>query len=176
MAQISLSTVNKIKLSLDVITGISTLVLLSPPLTGIPVHEWLGLAVCVPLLFHLLINWLWICTTTRCFFRKLPWQTRINYILNALFFMLMTAEGFTGLMISKEILPLFGLSASRNYFYRALHSMLADSLLVVFGLHLGMNWKWVAAVIRKHVFAPFIGNRSTSKNTASPSMPSVKAE
>ncbi|MEN6299682.1 MAG: hypothetical protein ABFD51_07200, partial [Anaerolineaceae bacterium] len=76
MKQISVNTTNKIKLSLDILSGISTLVLLSPSLTGIPVHEWLGLAVIIPLLVHLLLNWGWIVTTTRSFFGKLPGRTR----------------------------------------------------------------------------------------------------
>lgn len=176
MTYISLPTVNKIKFSLDVVSGFFTLVLLSSSLTGIPVHEWLGLILIIPLLVHLLLNWQWIGATTRRFFCKMPWQTRVNYVLNTILFILMTAEGFTGLMISREILPLFGLSASRNFLYRSLHSMLADGLLIVFGLHLGMNWKWVSAVMRNHIFSPFTDNRAKNTNTISPSLPSIKAK
>jgi cytochrome b len=176
MTQISVNTTNKIKITLDVITFISTLVLLSPPLTGIPVHEWLGLAVIIPLLVHLLLNWQWIVVTTRRFFGKLPGQSRINYGLNWAFFILMTAEGFSGLMISKEVLPLFGLSGSNAFIYRYLHRILADSLLIVLGLHLAMNWKWVLTVLQKIFVAPFRNHRNTTVNTSPSPQPFVKAE
>jgi hypothetical protein len=176
MAQISLNSTNKIKFSLDVITGIATLALLSPPLTGIPIHEWLGLAAVIPLLVHLLINWQWIVATTRRFFGKLPGQTRINYILNGLLFILMTAEGFSGVMISKVVLPSVGLSASNAYIYRYLHSLLADSLLIVFGLHLAMNWKWVLGILKKNVIDPLHGRRALIDNTPLAAPSSVKAE
>lgn len=176
MKQISVNTTNKIKLSLDILSGISTLVLLSPSLTGIPVHEWLGLAVIIPLLVHLLLNWGWIVTTTRSFFGKLPGRTRINYVLNVLLFILMTAEGFTGLMISREILPLFGLSASHNFLFRSLHSQLADGLLIVLGLHLALNWKWVVTVFKKNVFKPFSNRHVPIKNPSSSPLSSIKID
>ncbi len=176
MTQITLNKTNKIKFGLDVITGVSTLALLSPPLTGIPVHEWLGLAVIVPLLIHLLLNWQWIVEITRRFFGKLPGQSRINYILNGLLFILMTAEGFSGLMISKEVLPMFGLSGSNAFIYRYLHRLLADSLLVVFGLHLAMNWKWVLGILQKTFVEPLRSRSATVVNTLPPTQSSVKAE
>ncbi len=176
MTKISLNTTNKIKFTLDVITGISTLVLLSPPLSGIPIHEWLGLAVIIPLLVHLLLNWQWTVETTRRFFGRLPGQPRINYVLNIMLFILMTGEGFTGLMISKEVLPLFGLSGSNNFMYRNLHSMLADGLLIVMGLHLAMNWKWVLTVLQKYLVAPLRGRRNPIKNTSPSTLPSIKVE
>lgn len=176
MTQISLNTTNKIKLCLDLIAGISILVLLSPPLTGITIHEWLGLAVIIPLLVHLLLNWQWIVVTTRRFFYNIPGRIRVNYALNIGLFILMTAEGFTGLMISKAVLPLFGLSASRNIFYRTLHSMLANGLLIVMGLHLAMNWKWVLNVLNKNILTPWRDRRQAINNTSSPTISMVKTK
>ncbi|MBN1536769.1 MAG: DUF4405 domain-containing protein [Anaerolineales bacterium] len=174
--RISLNTTNKIKLSLDVITFVSTLVLLSPPITGIPIHEWLGLAVIIPLLVHLLINWGWLSSTTRRFFGRLPGQTRINYLLNWALFILMTAEGFTGVMISKVVLPMFGLSASHVYIYKYLHIILADSLLIVFGLHLAMHWRWILTVIKKNILAPFFGQPKSVYHASATTHSSINAE
>lgn len=176
MAKVPLDTTNKIKITLDVITGIATLVLLSPPLTGIPIHEWLGLAVSIPLLVHLLINWGWIVSITRCFFGKLPGQCRINYILNWAIFILMTAEGFTGLMISKVVLPVVGLSASNASIYKNLHNVLADGLLIVFALHLGMHWRWVLVVITKNIVDPLRGKNIPDNSASSPAQPSANAD
>lgn len=176
MVKISLKTTNKIKIILDVITGISTLVLLSPPLTGIAVHEWLGLALIIPLLLHLLINWGCISITTRRFFGKLPGQARINYILYWVLFILMTAEGFTGIMISRTVLPTFGLSESHIYIYKYLHILLADSLLVVFGLHLAMNWRRAITMIKNFFTAPIRNNPNSINSCSLQTSSGVKAE
>jgi len=176
MTQLSLKTTNKIKITLDVITGLSTLALLSPPLTGIPIHEWLGLAVIIPLVVHLLINWGWIQAATHRFFARFPGQSRINYILNWALFILMTAEGFTGLMISEIILPMFGLSASHSFIYKYLHKLLADGLLIVFALHLAMHWRWVLAVLKKNIVEPLQGIRNPNKRISSPVQTSINAE
>ena len=45
-----------IAIGLDVVLLVALLLLLSPRLTGLPIYEWLGIALGVPLLVHLLLS------------------------------------------------------------------------------------------------------------------------
>ena len=53
----TLTNTTKIKLLLDGAITLAVLASLSPALTGQAIHEWLGIAVAVPLVVHLLLNW-----------------------------------------------------------------------------------------------------------------------
>ncbi len=56
---------NRFVLSFDAGLFLLFVILLSPRLTGLPVHEWLGIALAGPVLLHLLLSWRWLVTATR---------------------------------------------------------------------------------------------------------------
>src|SRR5512141_2533514 len=80
----------------------------NPHLTGVTVHEWLALSLAGTVIAHLLFHWDWIIKVGKGFFKKLWHQSRLNFVVNALFFTVMTGTLFSGLMISKSVLPAFG--------------------------------------------------------------------
>jgi hypothetical protein len=163
-----------VRLALDLIIAVCTLALLTVPLTGLTVHEWLGLAVAVPLVVHLLLNWSWIVMTTRRFLRRLPGMVRSNYVLNVLLFVTMTTVIFTGIAISEAALPALGLPTLHNPSMRTLHSLSADALLLVVGLHLALNWRWVLTALRR-TFGGSPGRRP-GRGAAVPAAPETAAQ
>ena len=50
----------KTKLVIDFLVAGLVVVLLSTALTGLALHEWLGIAIGVALVVHLLMGWKWI--------------------------------------------------------------------------------------------------------------------
>ena len=146
-----------LKLLLDSALALAVLVLLSLSLTGVAVHEWLGIALIGPLLVHLVLNWAWIVATARRLAGALPPLVRINALLNLALFITTTIAIASGLMISVVALPYFGLRVLPTLFLHLVHLVSADMLLIVVGLHLGLNWKWVSAAIRKQIVAPLRG-------------------
>jgi hypothetical protein len=140
-----------VKLLVDVALTLAVLLLLSVTITGLAVHEWLGIALIVPLLIHLLLNWAWVVATLRRLFGALPFLVRLNSFLNLALFVTMTIALSSGLMISVVALPFFGLLTYRTTFLLIVHFVSADMLLLIAGLHLGMNWKWVSAAIRRQI-------------------------
>jgi hypothetical protein len=50
---------------LDATLFVAILVLWSVPLTGLAVHEWLGLAAMALLLTHIVLQWRWLLRITR---------------------------------------------------------------------------------------------------------------
>ncbi len=149
----------KINFLIDLVIFIAFLLAMDPRLTGFAIHEWLSIAFAAAIIIHLLLHWQWITTATRRLFGKLASQARLNYIINILFFIAMTIVIFTGVMISEEALPLFGIHFARNFFWRLLHSFAADASLFLIGLHVAVHWKWIVNAFKRYVMQPLTPNR-----------------
>ena len=143
-----------IRLLVDASMTAAVLMLLTLALTGLAVHEWLGIALLVVVTLHLLLNWAWIIAGVRRFFGPLSPLVRFNAILNTVLFIMMTVVLASGLMISVVALRYFGLRTLPSIFLRLVHQVSADALLPVVGLHLGMNWRAVYTSLRKVLATP----------------------
>ena len=161
----TLTNTTKIKLALDAVSAVGVLVALAPAMTGQAIHEWLGMVVAVPIVVHLLLNWKWIVATTRRFFGPLPREVRINYVLNAAFFITMTATIFSGMMMSEVALRSIGLSLGRMPSMKMVHNLSTVALVWVMGLHQALHWNWIVSAVRRHVLDPLRG-RSRSDHAA----------
>jgi hypothetical protein len=136
---------------LDSTLLISVVVLQSPRMSSLAVHEWLAIAFSVLLGLHLLVNWQWIVKTIRRITASDSWRARVNAALNGLLFVMMALAIFSGLAISEIVMPLAGVPTSMLSAWRQLHSLMATLTMVVVGLHVGLNWDWIAGVARKGV-------------------------
>jgi cytochrome b561 len=119
----------------------------APRPTGLPVHEWLGLALAPLLGLHLVVNWRWITRTLRRL-RDDRRRARVNAALNLALYLLMLVTLFSGVAISEVVLPLTGIPSSDLGAWRRLHDSFADFTLILVGLHLAMNWDWIANAVR----------------------------
>ncbi len=140
---------NRFVLSLDAGLLLLFVVLLSPRITGLPVHECLGIALAGPVLLHLLLSWRWLVTATRRLFARSDLRGRVNYLLNGLLLVLVTVEVVTGIAISQAALPWIGVTTVNDGRWRHLHNMISSWLMLAAALHLAMNWTWVRAVLRR---------------------------
>lgn len=143
------TTRSKFFLLFDVGMTLALLVLMSVALTGLALHEWLGIAFIAVLVLHLLLHWQWIAGATLRWLRSLSWQMRLTYLLDVLLFIAMTLVIFSGLAISEAALPLMGLTSSRNFAWRAIHSASSNGVLVLISLHIALNWRWIVAVAQR---------------------------
>ena len=172
----TLTNTTKIKLLLDGAITLAVLVSLSPAMTGQAIHEWLGIAVAVPLVVHLLLNWKWIVATTRRFLGPLQAQVRINYVLNAALFITMTAVIFSGVMMSEVALRSLGLSLGRIPSMRLVHNLASTALVWVVGLHLALHWGWVVSAIRRYVIVPLRGGSDRAARMRALAAPATTTE
>ena len=145
---------NLLKLILDVLAFIGFLLALDPEATGISVHEWLTIAGTAAIVLHLLLNWNWITGITRKFFQKMTAKTRLNYILNWLFFIDGVLVMLSGIMISEVVLPAFGIRLPEGGAWRQWHSLSADLSLVILALHTALNWDWIVCVVKRYLVRP----------------------
>jgi hypothetical protein len=139
------------KIITDVIVAAGTVLLLSEKATGETLHEWIGVAGLAALLTHILLSFDWFAAITKHFFQKQTFQVRLNWSLSAALFIAMTAAFYSGLMISKVIMPALGIELTDGFAWKNIHSIASDLILFITALHLAVNWKWVV----KHVISPF---------------------
>jgi hypothetical protein len=117
------------------------------PLTGLPVHEWLGFAFGGAALIHLLLSWSWIESSTRSLFSR-DRRDQVNYSLNFALFATLVVLILSGAMISHSALPALGLHIKENLRWRRIHGQATNVAIALVGLHVALNWDWIAAMCR----------------------------
>jgi hypothetical protein len=145
----------KTNLILDFTIFTAFLAIANPSLTGNTIHEWLGVSFAAAIITHLLFHWKWLVNVTVLFFKKLFHESRLNYVVDALFFIAMTAAIFSGLLISKDVLATLGIQlgdVSRSW--RSIHTLSSDASVIVLGLHFAPHWKWVVTNVGRYIVNP----------------------
>jgi hypothetical protein len=136
---------------LDTALLVVFLVLLSPRSTGLTVHEWLGIALALPLFVHLLLAWSWIATAARRLRPPVKTRDTVNAILNAALFVSAAVVVVSGLVISRVALPLFGVDTIDDRVWRGMHNRWTTIMLLSVSAHIAMNWRWVVTTTRRYL-------------------------
>ena len=137
------------RLIFDVAIGIAALALFSVNITGLPAHEWVGLVFAVVAVAHIALSWDWVIGTSQRLARSLAGTVRLTWLVNLALFISMTLVVTSGIMISEVALPM---SRSAGFgFWRVLHTQSSNASVVLVGLHLGLNWRWLVDTFRRHV-------------------------
>ena len=144
----------KVNLFFDAAIFVAFLLALDPRLTGIAIHEWLGLAGAAAVVVHLLLHWEWIVGVTRRFLGRTSGAARLNYVVDVLFFIDLVVISLSGLMVSQALLPLLGLAAPGGTFWLVAHSLSADLAVVLVAVHAALHWKWIVNAVRRYVLRP----------------------
>lgn len=134
---------------LDTALLVIFILLLSPRMTGLAMHEVLGFIFFIPIVIHLLIGWPWIQNVTRKFFKTTNRRTRFNFFLNTILFILVVTELVSGFIISQVILPKIGISTINDRAWRSVHNLPLNFVVLFTGLHIAINWAWIVAAFKK---------------------------
>ncbi|MGE5420229.1 MAG: DUF4405 domain-containing protein [Chloroflexota bacterium] len=135
---------NIFKFFLSLSLTIVMLLLMDPrSFYGLGFHEWAGLIIGIFFIIHKLVNWSWIKKVTITFFRKAPARARLNYVLDVLLLAGMVLMILSGIAISRTIdFSWLNLGGS-GIFWRVMHTSSSFITLALFGIHLGLHWRWV---------------------------------
>jgi hypothetical protein len=147
----------KTNLTLDLIIFTAFLAASNPSITGLPVHEWLSVALIATFVLHLLFHWEWIAALMKTFFKKLFHSSRLNFVIDSLLFVAMTLVMLSGVLISKSVLAAFGIQLEVSRAWRSLHSLSADASVLLVGLHFALHWKWVLNSLQRYIVTPLTG-------------------
>ncbi|MEO7908433.1 MAG: hypothetical protein ABIV47_02170 [Roseiflexaceae bacterium] len=93
---------NAVDLAVDIVIFLIFLAVEAPKFSGLPAHEWLGIAIGAGALTHVLLLFLAITTII-----------------------------FTGLMISAMVMPLLGITVAQNGLWRGLHTGAANMFILL---------------------------------------------
>jgi hypothetical protein len=132
-------------LALDIVIAVAFLIAANPPVAGLTVHEWFGLAFGAAILAHVVLHWEWGVLVTKRLFAGGGRGLRLNYAVDAVLFVALTATVLSGLLTSRHVLPWFGLPSEPARGWREIHSFAANSSVAALGVHVGLHWNWIAA-------------------------------
>jgi hypothetical protein len=144
----------KTNLTLDIVIFSAFLAVSNPHLTGNTIHEWLGVSLAGAIITHLLFHWGWLVKVTTTFFKNLFHQSRLNYVVNLLFFIAMTGSFFSGLLISKDVMSAFGIQLNVGGGWKSIHVLMSDASVIMLGLHVALHWKWIVTSIGRYIVNP----------------------
>lgn len=136
-------------LIVDVATLVVYLVVANPALTGIGLHEWLGLGAFVAFFVHLLLHADWAVEALRGSLSRPSWGRTGNLVLDALIVVAFMTAMVSGIMVSGAVLPALGLYAEGYYFWDPLHAMSAKALLALLLVHVIVHWRWIVRFFKK---------------------------
>lgn len=140
---------NLIHFLIDGTMFMAFLIATAPRFSGLAIHEWLSLALAAALITHILLHWQWVVTIGKRLFAKTTWRSRLNYLLNALLFLAFTITVATGVLMSREALPLFGITMPRDRTLEILHRQASDLTVIILGLHVAIHWSWIVGMFRR---------------------------
>lgn len=66
----------------DIILFIAFIFSMNYGFTGIVIHEWLGIAFGISLIYHLLLHWKWIVAMSKKLLGRMPGMNRLKYVVN----------------------------------------------------------------------------------------------
>jgi hypothetical protein len=147
----------KNNLTLDIVIFTALLAVANPSLTGNTIHEWLGIALAGAIVTHLLFHWNWIVKVGSEFFKKFFRQSRLNFVVNLLFFIAMTGSFFSGILISKNVISALGIQLIVSGGWNSIHTLLSDFSIVLLGIHFALHWKWIVTHIGRYIVNPIRG-------------------
>ncbi|MFO7698839.1 MAG: hypothetical protein R6X16_17030 [Anaerolineae bacterium] len=138
-------------LTLDIALTIGFLASLKPFLTGIALHELLGLAVGGALVLHGLLHRKWISAITCRLGCKMPLRTRICYLLDATLMVAFGTLTVTGVLISQAVLYALGISVMPSLTLATLHNLAAWTALGALAFKLALHSDWIGSAVRCHI-------------------------
>jgi hypothetical protein len=133
---------HRTNLILDAAIAAAVLFAANPPVAGLAVHEWFGLAFGAAVIAHLVLHWDWIVSATRRL-QHGGSGLRLNYAVDAFLLVALAASVLSGLLTSRHVLPSLGLPAEPSRGWQGIHSLATDALIAGMAVHLGLHWNWI---------------------------------
>ncbi len=119
-------------------------------LTGVELHQWIGIAAGTLAVYHTLAHWIWINAVSRRFFANTSLRTRLYYLLDGAILAGFLAIIVTGLAISSWL----DLALSNASAWLEVHILASISTLILTAIKIGLHWRWVAMTARKASLGP----------------------
>ena len=114
-------------------------------LTGVILHQWIGVALMVLGFVHLLVHWDWVKAVTIRFFNGKNPRNRWYYLIDLLIMLGFVVIVETGLVISTW----FNLALNNYVAWLDIHIYASITTLALTVLKVGLHWRWVVTTTKK---------------------------
>ncbi len=131
-------------------------------LTGLELHQYLGVAAVGILAVHVITHWKWILNVSRRFFKKTPGRVRLYYLLDGMLLLAFIIITITGVLISTWL----DIFLSDYMLLRSIHIISSISGLLFLILKMGLHWKFFTKTLNLFRF-PIRKHSVPTANTAS---------
>jgi hypothetical protein len=125
-------------------------------LTGVALHQWLGIAIGVGAGYHLFTHWAWVKAVTERFFKQTSVQARLYYLVDATVLIGLATIIVTGMVISTW----FDLALTNYAAWRTLHVIASIGTLGAVVVKIGLHWRWIVSTARRTIFTTSSGRAS----------------
>jgi hypothetical protein len=129
------------RLAIDLVALAGLVFAANPVLTGIGVHEWVGLAVAIPLIVHLIVNWDWVMRTLANFVRNASTTPRVNLVVDIALLVSGVAVTLSGALVVPGWAAAIGLPA--DPLWHVVHLVAADAVIGLTTVHFALHARWV---------------------------------
>ncbi len=134
-------------------------------LTGVALHQWIGIASGALAVYHFLTHWNWVDAVSKRFFRITSNKARLYYLIDAFLLLGFTGNLATGLLISTWL----SLNLANLRTWTILHEAISIVTLLIVILKIAVHWRWIVKTTRtifeRTTIVPFYG-RSAVKPVA----------
>jgi hypothetical protein len=141
-------------------------------LTGLGLHQWLGIGVLAISLYHLITHWKWVKSVTSKFFSQSGQQSKFYYLIDAAILLGMLTIIGTGVVISSWL----NLTMIDYPVWRTIHIVASAATLVLTVAKIGLHWRWIVATARKALsFTPAVAATAPALTRTSAAKPAPAA-
>jgi hypothetical protein len=140
-----MNTKQKHNWGIDFVLFVGFIITFFLDITGVEVHQWIGIFCGALAAYHLFIHRDWVEAVTKRLFGKTSGQARLYYAIDALLLLGFVLIGATGLVISTWL----NLSLSNFTIWLNIHITISVATLVILLLKLAFHWRWIFRTTRK---------------------------
>lgn len=130
----------KIKIILDIIMFVSMILLMKTNITGLQLHEILGICLFIIFIIHKIINFKWVKSVGKNILNKnMKNKSKMMFFLDLILFIFVTLNITTGILVSKFILV--SITVNNIETVTILHKFFAWWSLILISIHIGLHWE-----------------------------------
>jgi hypothetical protein len=130
---------------IDAVLFIGFILLFFLNLTGLALHQWIGIAGGALALYHLITHWDWVEAVTKRFFGRTSSKSRLYYLVDAAILIGFEAILLSGLVISTWLS--INLTNSSAWIDFHIGASVVTLVLVVFKL--AIHWRWIVKTTQR---------------------------
>lgn len=131
------------RFALDIALMTALICAYNPKWTGIPVHQWLSIAIIAPLFLHTFVNWEWAMRVMRTFVERLLSASRLNFVVDCGLMVAAVAVVLSGFMVSPELIAPLGIHPSNPLVWHLVHSWTANATIALLSVHGLLHARWL---------------------------------